>query len=99
MPMRSMGLAPIAGNETERAIPGALLGGALFRVAPAAASAGMGVDHVAGLEHNARLLGRNLPVGKARRLQPVSVRPAVLAAEQATGAVPDAIARRIADGR
>src|SRR5262245_20872622 len=98
MPMRNTMLAPLARDEAERAILIAFFRRALLGLAPTAATAGMGIDHVAGPQHDAGFLGLDLAAGLAGRLQPISMRHAVLAAEQAAGAVFDPVARGVADG-
>src|SRR4029434_8484451 len=79
-------------------IPDTLLCSAQLRLTPAAAPARVGVEHVARPQHDAGLLRLERPPHAAAGRQPVPMRLAVLAAEQAASAVLDAIAGRIADG-
>src|SRR5262245_58819549 len=89
---------PLGRDKSERHIPGTLLRRALPRLAPAATASRMGVEHVARSKLDAGLLRPDCAIRPACRLQPVAMRLAVLAAQQAAGAVLDAIACRIADG-
>src|SRR5687768_11892793 len=90
--------APIGRDEAELGILDTLLRRAQLRLTPAAAATRVCVEDVARSELDPRLLGLENPIWATRRLQPVAMRLAILAAEQAAGAVFDAVACRIADG-
>ena len=57
------------------------------------------MEDVAGPQHNARLLGLDGAVGSTSGLQPVPMRPAILATGEAARAILDAIACGVAQSR
>ena len=91
--------APPVGDEAEGNVARTLLRAAPGRIAPAAAAARLGRDHVAGADHDADLLGLQHALLAPRRAQHVAMRLAILAAQDAAGAVLHAVARGVADGR
>ena len=64
-----------------------------------AAAARVNVQNIARVQRDPGLLGLERPIGAAARLHPVVVRLAVETADQAAGAVLDAVAGRVADRR